>query len=248
MKGRRVRIVTLVLLLAAIAAIPASTQVLFRSGGADDDSVNVGMLVLVNRMELTLEQMEEISGVLEGILAEREALELRRAEFEEDMIAFDGTAEELDEILEAFQAETQEQIELARSEAEEAIDRIKEILTAKQGELLDEIFPGFLGGTPGVGRLAERQEAEDATGLRGQLLERIQGRLENHPQMLERLEQRVARAMPNAAFRGALRGRAGDGSQLQAGTALMSPGGMQWKADWIEQLVNVLELKMQAIE
>jgi hypothetical protein len=247
MKGKRLRIVSIVLLLGVIAAIPASTQVLYGSGEADDDSVNVGMVVLVNRMELTSEQMAEISEVLESILAEREVLELRRAEFEQDMIAFNGTAEELDAILETFRAETQEQIELARAQAEAAIDQIKEILTAKQGELLDEIFPGFLGGVSETG-LSRRfggfigdEETEESADLQGQLLGRIEKRLENRSEVAGQLQQRLGRATSTMESRGGMQ-RGG-----MAGQMFGSLRGAQHRGDWIEQLLEVLELKMEAI-
>jgi len=270
MKAKRLRIASIVILLGLIAAIPASTQV-FRSGGDDGEGTDLRMLVLVNRMELTVEQMEEIHGVLGGLLEERETHELRFAEFEQDMIAFDGTAEDLDEILEAFRAETAEQVEAARERATAAIDQVKEILTAKQGEILDGIFPGFLGGREAPagsgrtdaavgglhGRLGAR-ERDAASGMREAILGRLEERFADRPEALQQLQQRLGGAAGGFRVRGGgmgrgMRGQAGCGIQENAGGfapmrgAAHDRGQAQRGADWIEQLLEVLELKLEAI-
>lgn len=296
MKTKWLRIGSLVFLLGLIAAIPASTQVLFGSSGGDAEGSNLPLIILVNRMELTPEQMEEIHGLLEGLLEEREALELRRAELEEDMIAFTGTAEALDEILEAFRAGSVEQVEAARKHVAEVIDRIKEILTLKQGEVLAEVLPGLLGdrgwsvpqsgiaGTTrgrGTGRVGEfrmpfgRQDEDSKLGLREQLLERLEERFGDRPEIVERLQQRLGEStvsgplsgmaaqgggfgmspggheqMMGRSFGGC--GRPGLGFQQRPGGVNVQihvqPGEMQHQAaNWIEQLVEVLELKLEAI-
>ena len=276
MKRKRLRIVSVVILLGLLAAIPASTQVLF--GSSDNDGQdNLPLLVLVNKMELTVEQMEEIHGLLAGLLEEREALESRRAELEETMIAFTGTAEELDEILEAFRAESVEQTEAARAHVAEVIDRLKEILTLKQGEVLAEVLPGLLGDRGGfasrsgmagtirgrrAGRLGQPQmpfgqQGEDSElGLREQLLEQIEERFGDRPEMLERLQQRLGGSTVSGPLSGMAGQRGGFGMSPGGHEQMMGrsfggcgqPGEMQHRgADWIEQLVDVLELKLEAI-
>ncbi len=226
MRGKRLRIASVVILLGLIAAIPASTQGLLGSEDDVSEATHLPLLVLVNRMELTPEQMEEIHGLLVGLLEERDALELRRVELEQDMIAFNGTAEELDEILDAFRAETEAQAQAAYEHVEDAIDRIKGILTLKQGEILAEFLPGFLGDRGasflprgGAGGTLGRR----GTGASSPLREQILGRL----------EERLGGATSGGGFSGRM--------QVGRGT---TPRGL----DWIEQLVEVLELKLEAIE
>ena len=277
MKTRWLRIGSLVVLLGLIAAIPASTQALFGSSGGGVEGSNLPLLILVNRMELTPEQMEGIHGLLEGLLEEREPLESRRAELEEDMIAFTGTAEDLDEILEVFRAESVEQAEAARAHVAEVIDRMKEILTLKQGEVLAEALPGLLGnrgefasrtGIDGTtrgrraGRIGEfqmpfgQQGEGSELGLHERLLEHLEERFGDRPEILEWLQQRLS----GSTVSGPLSGMAG-----QRGGFGISPGGheqmmgrsfggrgqpceMQYRgADWIEQLIEVLGLKLEAI-
>jgi hypothetical protein len=270
MRGRRLRIASVVVLLGLIAAIPASTQVLFGAEEDEVEGVNLPLLVLVNRMELTREQMEEIHGLLAGLLEERDALKLRRAELEQEMIAFNGTAEELDEILEAFRAETEEQVQAASQHAEDVIDRIKEILTLKQGEILAEFLPGFLGDRSavflprvGVGGVLGQRGTGAASTLREEILGQLEERLGEYPEVLDRLQERFGDAASGEGFSGrmqrggfgmALGGQAqgirqGFGNRGQVGQALQSPGGTTHRGlDWIEQLVEVLELKLEAIE
>jgi len=280
MRGKRIRIASVVVLLGLIAAIPASTQVLSGAGEDEVEGVNLSLLVLVNRMELTREQMEEIHGLLAGLLEERDALELRRAELEQEMIAFNGTAEELDEILEAFRAETEAQVQAAYEHAEDAIDRIKEILTMKQGEIFAEFLPGLLGNRGavflpwgGVGGIFGQRGAGAASALREEILGRLEERLSEDPEVLDRLQERFGDAASDEGFSGrmqrggfgtALGGQApgmrqGTGSRGQVGQGLQSSGGTTGRSqigrgmphrdlDWIEQLVEVLELKLEAIE
>ena len=270
MRGKRLRIASVAVLLGLVAAIPASTQVLFGAGEDEVEGVNLPLLVLVNRMELTREQMEEIHGLLAGLLEEREAFELRRAELEQEMIAFNGTAEELDEILEAFRAETEEQLQAANQHAEDVIDRIKEILTLKQGEILAESLPGFLGDRGavflprgGVGGVLGQRGMGTASTLREEILGRLEERLGEYPEVLDRLQERLGDATSGEGFSGRMRQggfgvalggqaqgmRQGFGSRGQVSRGLQSSGGATHRGlDWIEQLVEILELKLEAIE
>ena len=274
MRTKWLRVGSLVFLLGLIAAIPASTQVLFGSSGGDAAESNLPLLILVNRMELTPEQMEEIHGLLDGLLEEREALALRRAELEEDMVAFTGTAEELDEVLEAFRAESAEQAEAAREHVAEVIDQIQGILTLKQGEVLAEVLPGLLGERvmflPFGG-----QDEDSELGLRERLLQRLEERFGDDPEILGRLQQRLgASAMSRnlsgkaaqcggfgmlpcghnrvMVWRFSGRGRSDLGSAQCSGEVSarihVQRGGLEHRGlDWIEQLVEVLELKLEAI-
>jgi hypothetical protein len=245
MKRRRLRIGSLVVLVGLLAAIPASTQVLFGSTDNAEGS-NLPLLILVNRMELTAEQMVEIHGLLEGLLEEREALEVRRAELEEDMVSFTGTAAELDEILEAFRAESAGQAESARERVGEVIDQIKGVLTLKQGELLAEALPGLLGGR-GASLPFGRQDRSFELGLRERLSEQLRERFAGNPEVLERLRQRLGGHEQTMGR--TLRGRCRLGAGLQrsavgvGGQVLAQRRGL----DWIEQLVEVLELKLEAV-
>ena len=278
MRRKRLRIASVVIMLGLIAAIPASTQVLFGTRSDEAEATNLPLLVLVNRLELTPEQMEEIHGLLAGLLEEREALELRRAELEQDLIAFTGAAEELDEILEVFRAETEEQAQAARQHAADVIDQIKEILTLKQGELLAEVFPGLLGERDAtelprgnVGRILGMHVPGAPATLRERILGKAEERFGEYPEVLEQLQERIGNVAPGADFSGRMQrggfgmpfggqeqrmqqgfrggGRFGEGSQcFGAGTQMSVGRGMQNRGlDWIEQLVEVLELKLEAI-
>ncbi len=270
MKGKWLRIGPLVVLLGVIVAIPVSTQVLSKSTGDNAEAGNLPLLILINRMELSPEQMEKIHGLLEGLLEEREALGLRRAELEEEMIAFNGTADELDEILETFAAEAKERVEALRAHAEDVIDQLKGILTLKQGEILQEILPGLFGdgdaaagraGVAGailerrVGRAggvqlpSDRQGEDSELGVRGRLLERLQERFAGQPEILGRLQQRLGgSAESGSPLTLTQRGRLG---VARVGAALGMPIerlGVAYRGlGWLERLVEVLELKLEAI-
>jgi hypothetical protein len=284
MKTKWLRIGSLVVLLGLIAAIPVSTQVVFGPTDVDADGANLPLLILVNRMELSPEQMVAIHGLLDGVLEQRRALEARRAEFEQEMIAFTGTADELDEILAAFRDETEERGEAARVYVQDVIDQIKGILTLKQGEILQELFPGLLadrtasasqsrGSEAILGQRAGRaggfqapfgrQDGNSEFGLRERWFDQMEERLVDHPEIAERLRQWFGGSMSGGARAGRMqcgsagmplgqRGPSGAGfgqrcDGLNVWVQVQRGGTNLRGLDWIEQLVDVLELKLEAI-
>ena len=80
MRQRRTRIATLAVVVGLIAVIPASTQTLADAASSETTAVNLELLILVNRMELTAGQMQQIHEVLSGLLDSRGAFDARRAE------------------------------------------------------------------------------------------------------------------------------------------------------------------------
>ena len=269
MTRQRLRVASIAVLLALAAAIPASTQGFSEVADQDIQSSRLPMLILVNRMELTTEQMRGIHDLLQGLLADREALRQRRAEFEKEMIAFAGTSEELDEILEAFRAQTKEQLEAARGRAEDVVDQIKGILTLKQGEILQEYLPGLFDGADRdavASRSAFRRSlgSEDegaASGLRGRLLERMEERLADRPELLERLRQRFEvsdeagwnQGPGRCGATGTMLGERATWLRQRLSEETMEiPLGagcpVHRGVDVIEQLLDVLELKLEATE
>jgi hypothetical protein len=147
MKGKAVRIVLVVALLGALAAIPASTQELLgkSQSSSDEAGVDLSMVLLVNRLELSRQQMETLRLTIDGLLDQVAVLDQKRDVFEQEMIAFSGTAEELDVRLAAFRAETKMARTAVGQEMAAAVATLKDTLTMKQGEILRGAFPGIVG-------------------------------------------------------------------------------------------------------
>ncbi len=139
------RILSLVMVVGMIAAIPASTQILSGSGGESSDESNLSMLILVNRLELSEEQMEELRDILTGLLEEKDGMDALRAEFEESMISFSGTGEELDELLATFREDQGTLTEAMRESTESSLDEVRDLLSINQGIVLREALPSMLG-------------------------------------------------------------------------------------------------------
>ncbi len=147
MRGKVWRVVLVLAVLGALAAIPASTQVLQTNSQTPSDraGANLQLVVLVNRLELSRAQMETLRTTIGGLLAQRDVLDQKRAAFEQEMIAFNGTAEELNARLVTFNAEMKTARAAFREQVATAVDTLKETLTMKQGEILMNAFPGLMG-------------------------------------------------------------------------------------------------------
>ena len=139
------RILSMVMVVGMIAAIPASTQILSGSGGESFDESNLSMLILVNRLELSEEQMEELRDILTGLLEDKDGMDALRAEFEESMINFSGTGEELDELLATFREDQGTLTEAMRESIESSLDEARDLLSINQGIALREALPSMLG-------------------------------------------------------------------------------------------------------
>jgi len=132
MRKNRTKMVAFALLIGLLAAIPASTQVLSGDKGDPTDQANLGMVILINRLELTRDQMETIHDALAGILTEIDALDSRREEFYDRMLQFNGSADDLDQAIAAFHDQMSSAQEGLRDDMEAALDEIAGTLTMKQ--------------------------------------------------------------------------------------------------------------------
>jgi hypothetical protein len=89
--------------------------------------------------------METLRLTIDGLLDQVAVLDQKRDVFEQEMIAFSGTAEELDVRLAAFRAETKMARTVVGQEMAAAVATLKDTLTMKQGEILRGAFPGIVG-------------------------------------------------------------------------------------------------------
>lgn len=145
--------ILLSLIVALLVMMPGSAQTQASPRGVlANDTGTLGLLITINRMELTPMQMRQIHDSLTGILSERDALTVEREAFEQEMLRFTGTADELDLLLAAFRRQMEDQAGVLRQRLQGSIEEIKGILTISQGEILRNSFMQ----KPGM-RMRERQ-------------------------------------------------------------------------------------------
>ena len=161
------RILSMVIVVGMIAAIPASTQILSGSGGESSDGINLPMLILVNRLELSEEQMEALQDILIDLLEEKETVDALRAEFKDVMIEFNGTGEELDELLATFREDQQALGDAMRESIETLLDEVRDLLSINQGIVLREALPELLGGGASLGPNRGADRLQNTPGMMG---------------------------------------------------------------------------------
>ena len=241
MRKRVLRVLPVAFMLGLLLAIPASTQTWTKSASAEEAVSSLPFLVLVNRLELTTDQMEEMRNILMGIQANQDIQYERIAALEEEMIAFKGSAEELDERLEDFRTESQVQDELARENVAEAMDRLSEILSFKQGEILQGILPRLVGSRQASGTQEmmsrRRMGSTDGESRSTRIRERLEGFLDDEDietsrglGVLGRVELRMNRQPSGPAMWGSMSG-------------MLS---RKLRANVLDQLIDVLTLKLEA--
>ena len=181
------RLLPLVVILGLLAALPASAQV---EATQDEGGSNLALLITINRLELTADQMQQIRDVLVGVLNEANALTGSRNAFEQEMLRFDGTGEELDALVEAFREQQTALASVLQETAQSALEDLKGILTLKQGEILGGVFDRLLGLRFGAMALSEDRFPAGPLAMRG----RAMGETfpsEMREQVMERLRERL---------------------------------------------------------
>lgn len=151
--------------------------------GATSDT-NLDLVLLVNRMELTKDQMQALHDILVDLAGQREALqtalEEKRVAFETEMLAFSGTSEELDVRLEAYRTELRGLVESRSDAAVAAYEKLGDLLTYNQGMLLEQVLPrldgSLAGDLRGWARIAEMSQ-----GARLQLMRQGPSRSSGEP-------------------------------------------------------------------
>ena len=139
------RILSMVIVVGLIAAIPASTQIVTGQRVATSEESNLPMLILINRLELSEDQMDALDDILTGLIGEKDSIEGLTADLEQAMIEFNGTGEELDAMLATFREDQVAAAEALRESIGEALDDIRDLLSINQGLVLQEVFPQLMG-------------------------------------------------------------------------------------------------------
>jgi len=141
------KILSTVLFVGLIAAIPASTQILADAATQTDSNSNLQWLILINRLELSQEQMVGLQGILNDLLDAKAQSEDLAAQFESTMVAFNGTSEELDALIADYREQQQSLAESLRESMDTSLDHIRDLLSINQGLVLQEVLPQLMGGS-----------------------------------------------------------------------------------------------------
>jgi len=245
-KKNGTRMIALALIIGLLAAIPASTQILTGGKTDQEDGANLGMVILINRLEMTRDQMGTIHDALAGVLSDIGALDSRREEFYDEMLRFDGTADELDQAISAFRDRMSSAEEALRDDMEAAFDEIAGTLTMKQGEILPGALPG----------LFEREEAGPRFGRGGMMgaerssverNSRFWDGASNQGEIRGAIAQRLASRVQTGSGRGqglAVR----QGSQEDLGPKPMMKRFTEKRVELLRQFVETLEIKLNYVE
>ncbi len=99
MKIRGSQVLVVLVAMGLLVGFPAGAQ---RHGPGDDVDVCLETLVLVNRMALSVDQMQALRDILTNMLSSTEPLQTFTRQFRDTMIAFRGTPDQFEETLQAF--------------------------------------------------------------------------------------------------------------------------------------------------
>ncbi len=253
------------LLAGLLVVLSLNAPVLAASGEtAAEPPVDLGLLVLIDRLELSPTQMRTVHDVLVGILEEGKAVQAERDAFAQELIRFNGSEEELDSLLAAFEGRIAEKAASLHEKIEKGLDELKGTLTIRQGEVLREALGRAKGPVEeffGIGLRAGRDRVEGMTrGMQGSnqgvavgnpLRERLQKFLAKHPD----LEGELLNALRGPAAAGRAQPSGGRGrqpgnqvSQFLAGRPLVRAEFGERLLARLGEVVKILELKLQYVE
>jgi hypothetical protein len=275
---KKVRLtLSLALIAGLLAIIPASAQIETSKEGSKSGTENLQLLITINRMDLTPTQMQEVRDILAGVLSEADMLKADRDAFTQEMLEFNGSADDLDALLVTFREQVNEKATSLQESAQGVLDEIKGILTIKQGEILRECLMPMRGeafSTRTQGRTPHEQDVR--TGIRGlsegfnpqtrgELLPRLENRfggeaqnpmtnwmrefLADHPELREKVMERF-NTMNQETQRPV--GQRGEQPLQQADKfgvdhTLLAQKLADKQLSTLRQIVDILEAKLQYI-
>jgi hypothetical protein len=191
----------------SLASIDSSTP------RAAEKELDLKLIVLVNRLQLTPEQLTAVRDRIAEVVDKARAIEARRDAFAKELLTFTGNEQELDAKLAAFEKEMNRLRKDLATTAQENVDELKGILTVRQGEVLREALQGRFRPAGAAGLTALRQGGRMAGRSAGQREATGQGSL----------QAPSGEAQGRCPRYGAMRG----GSQAQ-------PQGERWGFDTLE--------------
>lgn len=112
---------------------------LFAQGPGDDQGgERLRLVILIDQLELTPTQMSEVHDILAGLIEPdlTDDLASSREGLYQDLLRFNGSREELKELLEDYKDELTEHGASIKGRVEEAFGQLKDVITIRQGEIL----------------------------------------------------------------------------------------------------------------
>ena len=228
---------SLAVLIGLLVALPLSAQM---AGGVRQDkplgqpAEEIQLLILIDRMNLTTDQMQTLHDALKGVTDEASGLKDLYSSFRQDLIGFHGDEAQLDALIEGYRSKLHDAMEKIREQMKTAFDSLKDSLTIEQGELLRAALmpraqgmmgPRMMPGMMNNGRMGSSPWGEE----RGFWRQQPMGRFGNNPW-----------ADKGEGFRPMRPGFAGADQHplLDRGKELLTRA---------NAIVKILELKLQAV-
>ena len=276
---KKVRLtLSLALIAGLLAIIPASAQIEASTEGSRSGTENLPLLITINRMELTPTQMQEIRDILAGVLSEADTLKADRDAFTQEMLEFNGSADELDALLATFREQVKGKAASLQESAQGVLDEIKGILTIKQGEILRESLMPMREGalsTRMQGRTPHEQDMRSGMRgpsegfnpqTRGEFLPRLENRFEgeaqnpmtnwmreflaDHPELREKVMERFGTMNQETRRPSGQRGEQPLQQRSQFGVhhSLLAQRLADRQLATLRQIVDILDTKLQYIQ
>jgi len=265
MKREHSKLLAVALIVGLLAVVPSSAQIEQSSRGEGPD---LGMLVLINQMALSVEQMEAMHDILTGWLTSAEEGRSVSEAFRQTMIEFTGTSEELEALLVAHRREQRELMLELRSTWSSGLQEIGDLLTVNQGLVLARALRGQMAGLAGAA-MDEHRSAQCASDARrpAQAFLNMRGRAFGEEtsvrarirDRLEELSERLRVEREAAGNAGRVGDEESDDHTPRRFAALLDPSRTGFRAQpdrgsregslpsWIQSFVLALETKLAAI-
>ncbi len=100
----------------------------------------IELLIVLNRMGLSPEQLRQMQQILGGLQAVRPMHRQHREELRQFLLSWQGPPEQFEQALQNFKQERQQRLESLKAQNRELLNRLKDVLTYRQGELLRQVF------------------------------------------------------------------------------------------------------------
>lgn len=102
--------------------------------------MEIHLLKAINQAGFTQTQLEQLQAIISDLQAARQTSVQHQQELKDFLLDWQGNPEEFDEALRSFQEQAQQAQQNAQQQRQAAVERLKNVLTYRQGEVLLDVL------------------------------------------------------------------------------------------------------------
>lgn len=151
--------------------------------------MEIHLLQAINQAGLTRDQLEQLQAIVSELKTAQDSVLKRQQKLRDFLLDWQGNPEEFDAALQSFQRETQQAQRDIQQQRQAAVERLKSVLTFRQGEVLLNVLGRRPDETPQMGVRGRGMMAPSGPPQMGHMMDQMEQHMRA---MTEKMRQHMA--------------------------------------------------------